>query len=99
MITQEEIREHGGADGYYGSSTIRAVKEFQRQKGLVQDGICGSNTWKKISEDLQYFQFWSEPDGRLYQGPMPDDWANLKCTYTGDIWHSRNGGGWRQAGN
>ena len=31
-------------DGIYGSRTTAAVKKFQRAKGLVVDGICGTQT-------------------------------------------------------
>lgn len=38
-----------GADGEYGSDTVDAVKEFQGQNGLVQDGIIGDETLAKIN--------------------------------------------------
>lgn len=38
------------ADGWFGSGTDKAVKAFQRQNGLVDDGVVGINTWKKILE-------------------------------------------------
>jgi hypothetical protein len=38
--------------GYYGSITIKAVKKFQREKGLVADGIVGSKTQKAFVEAL-----------------------------------------------
>ena len=34
-----------GADGKYGTNTFNAVKQFQKDSGLVADGICGKNTW------------------------------------------------------
>lgn len=34
-----------GADGDFGNDTEKAVKEFQRRKGLTADGICGIATW------------------------------------------------------
>ena len=33
-----------GADGIYGNSTIEAVQNFQRNKGLSVDGITGPDT-------------------------------------------------------
>ena len=37
-----------GADGIYGNETVNAVKQFQKAKNLVVDGIIGKNTWKKL---------------------------------------------------
>ena len=38
----------GGYDGNFGSGTYNAVVEFQRQKGLKQDGVVGQNSWRKL---------------------------------------------------
>lgn len=38
----------GTADGKFGSKTLSAVKQFQKKKGLTQDGIVGINTWKAL---------------------------------------------------
>lgn len=37
-----------GADGDYGSETVKAVKEFQKNNGLDADGICGPKTWAAL---------------------------------------------------
>lgn len=37
-------------DGVFGSETERAVKEFQAENNLTQDGIVGPRTWEKIVE-------------------------------------------------
>ena len=39
-----------GVDGDYGTATEKAVKEFQRDHGLTQDGICGPKTWAALEE-------------------------------------------------
>ena len=40
----------GKLDGSYGSYTVEAVKKFQKDKGLLQDGIVGPVTCKKLQE-------------------------------------------------
>ena len=37
-----------GADGKFGAETEAAVKEFQRDRGLKADGICGKDTWAAL---------------------------------------------------
>lgn len=37
-----------GADGEWGSATQKAFLSFQSKMGLVQDGICGQNSWTKL---------------------------------------------------
>lgn len=37
-----------GADGDYGSETVKAVKKFQSENGLDADGICGPKTWAAL---------------------------------------------------
>jgi len=39
-----------GADGKYGNKTAAAVKQFQKDSGLVADGICGPKTWAALDE-------------------------------------------------
>lgn len=37
-----------GADGSYGNETVAAVKAFQKDWGLTQDGIIGPKTWERL---------------------------------------------------
>lgn len=37
-----------GIDGIYGNGTYNAIKSFQRNNSLAQDGICGPNTFEKL---------------------------------------------------
>lgn len=52
MILQEYLHTHGYdcgvADGIFGSKTLKAVKAYQKDKGLVADGIVGPKTWATI---------------------------------------------------
>lgn len=38
----------GSADGIFGSKTDAAVRAYQKDKGLTQDGIVGENTMSKL---------------------------------------------------
>lgn len=37
-----------GADGKFGNKTLAATKQFQRDKGLVVDGVIGKKTWAAL---------------------------------------------------
>jgi peptidoglycan hydrolase-like protein with peptidoglycan-binding domain len=48
---QTALVAHGfkvGVDGQFGAQTAQAVKSFQQQNGLAQDGIVGPATWAKL---------------------------------------------------
>lgn len=42
----------GRIDGIFGSQTLKAVKAFQKSRGLDPDGIVGSRTWSKLQPYL-----------------------------------------------
>lgn len=39
----------GSLDGKFGARTENALRAYQRRVGLTADGVCGCNTWKKIT--------------------------------------------------
>jgi peptidoglycan hydrolase-like protein with peptidoglycan-binding domain len=43
---------HIGADGVFGSGTVRAVKRFQRRHGLHADSVVGAATWRMLRRSL-----------------------------------------------
>lgn len=49
---QQKLKElgyyNGAIDGIFGSKTIQAVKNFQRDYGLTVDGVVGKNTLAKL---------------------------------------------------
>ncbi|WP_411502015.1 spore cortex-lytic enzyme [Brevibacillus centrosporus] len=65
-------------DGVYGSDTIHAVKQFQRNYGLPADGIVGNNTWrtlKRVSVNQKEMQLlaqlvYAEARGETYEGQV-----------------------------
>lgn len=41
-------------DGDFGAKTEEAVKAFQHERGIEEDGICGKNTWAEIERFAPY---------------------------------------------
>lgn len=39
-----------GADGSFGAKTLKALKKFQKENGLVVDGIYGPKSKAKLAE-------------------------------------------------
>ena len=63
-LAQAELLQRGydlgsyGADGKFGAKTEAAVKAFQRDWGLTQDGIIGEKTWAMLDSTpvkVQYY--------------------------------------------
>lgn len=54
-----------GIDGDYGVATEKAVKEFQGDHQLTQDGICGPKTWAALQEAV----------GGLEEKPAEESWT------------------------
>ena len=78
---QEKLMKLGYMDNdeptqYYGTATTEAVKYFQRQIGVPQDGVVGTETWDRLfSADTPFYQVKNGDSGndivqiqnRLYQ--------------------------------
>lgn len=39
-----------GCDGIFGADTEKALKQFQSEKGLAIDGVCGPKTWMMLEK-------------------------------------------------
>ena len=54
MILQDALSTHGyqpgsRIDGIFGARTEQALRGYQKRTSLRVDGVCGCNSWKKIS--------------------------------------------------
>ena len=53
----QKLLNRGGAnlraDGDFGSKTETAVRNFQRQRLLTQDGVVGQDTWPRVSANAE----------------------------------------------
>lgn len=41
------------ADGIFGEKTEKALRAFQKKNSLVQDGICGKNSWTSVMDTMK----------------------------------------------
>ena len=54
LAAQTRLRMHGAkieADSSFGPATTKAVKTFQKAKGLTADGVIGAKTWAALYSD------------------------------------------------
>ncbi len=72
---QQKLKEEGfsiDADGLFGRDTETAVKRFQRDQNLDDDGIVGPKTWARLLQE-------NEPDvSKIFQTSYPRDYTALK---------------------
>ena len=48
-----------GIDGDFGSGTLKAVQQFQRDNGLTVDGIVGAKTWAALNDSAVRIQLYT----------------------------------------
>lgn len=60
------LREYslGTIDGEFGNKTKNALMSFQKDAGLVKDGVCGPKT-RKILDQIQVFSFKSDKNKKI----------------------------------
>ena len=87
----------GGCDGIYGENTTKAVKAFQKSRGLSQDGVAGKSTIKYL---------FGEESASAYKTEKPD-WFDggselipkgatftIKDVYTGETFRAKRWAGY-----
>ena len=56
LIAQDDLNtlgfKAGSLDGIFGTQTENAVRNYQRSRGLAEDGIVGCNTWRSLQENV-----------------------------------------------
>ena len=57
-------------DGIFGSATESAVRAYQRDKGLSQDGIVGPNTWNALIGDYWLYYDGTSPRTEPFPGTL-----------------------------
>jgi hypothetical protein len=71
-----------GADGIFGAKTEEAVKAFQGDHGLKQDGIVGRDTWAALDEAVKPGPEPTEPKYTVIIPHLTEQQANdLQATY------------------
>ena len=82
VIVQQILRDYGyyksEIDGKCGPGTIRAIKNFQRDYGLVPDGVCGRATYAVMEEAYEGSAVDPNDDGATDVNTANDDGYDLE---------------------
>lgn len=84
-IAQEKMIQKGylltkfGADSDFGDETEAAVKQLQRDAGLVVDGIIGPKTWAVLNSDFMRPNKPEYPGYLIKQGQTSDDVGKVQA--------------------
>ncbi len=52
QLLEAQSYRTGGADVIFGARTEQAVRTYQKNFGLTQDGVVGTQTWFKLGDRL-----------------------------------------------
>ena len=67
-LAQNLLNKHGAdieVDGIFGPATDKAVKAFQKEQGMEQDGIIDQDVWAALESDKPVDPVGPEPDDKV----------------------------------
>jgi len=75
-------------DGYFGTMTELAVKQFQKNKMLTADGVVGTITWKKLAEQaMMQTHVFNPAVVDIYRPLAAGEYVNEKTRKIGIVFH------------
>lgn len=75
-------------DGYFGTMTELAVKQFQKEESLTADGVVGPMTWKKLEErSTVQAPMFNRAVVDMYKPLEANEYVNEKTPKVGIVFH------------